>query len=110
MKNGRPDSYWRILVVQYRKSWIAVVALFILLVFFLVALSADFIANDKPLIMKYRGEFYFPAVQDYAVWLGISRWDRNFQNVAFKQFARTSFGAGDWVQFPPIPYSPNETN
>jgi peptide/nickel transport system permease protein len=110
MKIGRPEGYWHIVVRQFRRSRIAVAGLLILIVFFAVAATADFIANDKPLVMKYHGEFYFPALKDYAVWLGMSRWEREFQNVRFKQFTRTSFKEGDWVQFPPIPYSPNETN
>jgi peptide/nickel transport system permease protein len=110
MKDARHNSYWHILARQFRKSRIAVAGLFVLALFFVLALSADFIANDKPLVMKYHGQLYFPALKDYGVWLGMTRWNREFQNIAFKQFTRTSFGEGDWVQFPPIPYSPNETN
>jgi peptide/nickel transport system permease protein len=106
----RPEAYWQIVARQFRKNRIAVAGLGVIFAFFVLAAVADFIANDKPLVMKYRGEIYFPAVKDYAVWLGISRWSPEFQNVAFKEFARTNFKDGDWAEFPPIPYSPTETN
>ncbi len=30
-----------------------------------VSLLAELIANDKPLILKYKGEFYFPVFSSY---------------------------------------------
>ena len=110
MKNGSREDYWHVVARQFRRNRVAVAGLVILIVFFALAAAADFIANDKPLVMKYRGAVYFPAFKDYAVWLGISRWDPQFQGVGFKEFAKANFTEGDWVVFPPIPYSQNEVN
>src|SRR5262245_19829326 len=111
MKNALPpEGYWYSLARQFQKNRVAVVAFVIVVILFFVAVAADFIANDKPLVMKYDGELYFPVLKDYAVWLGISRWPRQFQNVVFKEFAKGNFKAGDWAQFPPIPYSQNEVD
>ena len=41
-------------------------SLWIFLVLFVVSLFAEFIANDKPFLIKYDGEFYFPAIVSYA--------------------------------------------
>ena len=30
-----------------------------------ITMPAEFIANDKPLLLKYKGEFYFPVLIDY---------------------------------------------
>src|SRR5262245_19780394 len=106
----RPESYWHLLVLQFRKNRIAMVGLVIIAGFFVVAAAADLIANDKPLLMKYAGKMYFPALMDYAVRLGISRWDPQFQNIVYKEFAKTNCKDGDWAAFPLIPYSPNEVN
>lgn len=38
----------------------------IFLVLFFVSLFAEFIANDRPFLVKYDGGFYFPAVVTYA--------------------------------------------
>jgi len=73
-----------------------------------IAALADFIANDKPLVMRYRHSFYFPVLKQYSVSLGVSRWQPEFQNISFKEFVAANFGADDWVQFPPIRYSPGE--
>src|SRR5204863_60896 len=97
-------------VRQFRKNRLSVAGLIIVFGLFLVAILADFIANDKPLLMKYGGSLYSPAVKDYAVWIGLSRWPREFQNISFKDFLQQNSKNGDWVAFPPIPYSPNYVN
>src|SRR5262249_16744404 len=40
-------------------------SLWIFLVLFIVSLFAEFIANDKPFLIKYDGRYYFPAVISY---------------------------------------------
>lgn len=37
----------------------------IFIVLFILCLGAEFIANDKPLLVKYDNAFYFPVVQSY---------------------------------------------
>jgi peptide/nickel transport system permease protein len=111
MKNERrPDGYWRILARQLRKNRVATAAFVVIIGIFAIAAVADFIANDKPLVMSYKGKIYFPVLKDYAVRLGLSRWDGSFQNVVFKEFTGTNFTKDDWAQFPLIPYDPNEVN
>ncbi|PYS38337.1 MAG: peptide ABC transporter permease [Acidobacteria bacterium] len=110
MKNERPERYRQILARQFRNNRIAMAGFVVVVTLFGIGAGADFIANDKPLVMRYQGRIYFPVVKDYAVWLRISRWDRQFQNVGFKEFARGNFKQGDWAQFPPVPYSPTEVN
>ena len=41
-------------------------SLWIFLVLFIVSLFAEFIANDKPFLIKYDDRFYFPAIVSYA--------------------------------------------
>ncbi len=40
-------------------------SLWIFAVLFVLSLFAEFIANDKPFLVKYEGKFYFPAVVSY---------------------------------------------
>ena len=68
------ESYWSLVKHQYKKNKLAVLALYLVIAMGLVAVFADFIANDKPLIASYNGSMYFPVVKDYMVGLGISRW------------------------------------
>ena len=102
--SGRREDYWSIIVRQFRKNRIALVGLALVILLFAVALGADFIANDMPLVMQYEGQIYFPAVNSYGVWLGLSRWDPQFLNVRYKEFVEDNFSDEDWVVFPPIPY------
>jgi microcin C transport system permease protein len=41
------------------------ISLWVFAILFVVSLFAEFIANDKPFLVKYDGHFYFPAVVTY---------------------------------------------
>ncbi len=41
-------------------------SLWIFLVLFVRALFAEFIANDRPLVVRYDGHWFFPVLQDYS--------------------------------------------
>ncbi|PWC10346.1 microcin ABC transporter permease [Brenneria roseae subsp. americana] len=41
-------------------------ALWIFLVLFIITLFSELIANDKPLLVKYNGQFYTPFIVDYS--------------------------------------------
>ena len=45
-----------------RRAWWSLIIFSIL---FLICLPAEFVANDKPLLVKYRGELYTPVIQFY---------------------------------------------
>src|ERR1041384_2467192 len=109
MKAARQaEGYWHIVSRHFLRNRVAVAGLVIVLFLFIVAALADCIANDKPLVMKYQNQIYFPVAKDYAAWLGISRWQAQLQNVSFKDFVASNFKEGDWAQCPPIRYSPND--
>jgi peptide/nickel transport system permease protein len=111
MKNDqRPEGYWQIVYRQFCRNRVAVAGLVIVFSLFALAALADFVANDKPLVMKYQGQIYSPVIKDYAVRLGISRWPIQFQNISFKDFTAAKFKPGDWAQFAPIRYSPTDVN
>lgn len=52
---------WNNFKANRRGYW----SLMIFLVLFFVTLFAEFIANDKPIIARYKGEFLFPVLVDY---------------------------------------------
>ena len=108
MTTKRAQTYWSIVARQFRKNKIAVFGLLLVLGLFALAITADFIASDKPLVIRYQGQIYFPVVKDYSVWLGISQWRPPFQNISYKEFVEANFKGEDWAVFPPIRYSPND--
>ena len=40
----------------------------------------------------------------------MTQWERQFLNVRYKEFSERNFGDDDWAVFPPIRYSPTETD
>lgn len=106
----RREDYFSIVWRQFRRNRLAVVGLWMVCLLFAIALGADFIANDRPLVMQYEGSTFFPIVRGYGVGLGLIEWQSQFQNVRFKEFADTNFNDGDWALFPPIRYGPGETD
>ncbi|MDP6776380.1 MAG: ABC transporter permease [Candidatus Latescibacteria bacterium] len=96
-------SYRGLVWRQFRKNRLAVASLTAICLLALVAISADLLAGNKPYYMVYKGETYFPAFRQYAVYLGLTDWPdvlrrrRNFKRLK-----------ADRAIFPPIPYAPDE--
>ncbi len=92
----------------------AMVGFWTVVVLVVVALLADFIANDRPLLIKFDGRIYSPVVEGYLAHLGLSKPPVDFRNKKFKLLVemdrRRPPGERkvEWVLFPPIPYSPND--
>jgi peptide/nickel transport system permease protein len=93
---GLWSSVWR----QFKRSPISLGAFYAVCLLILMALFADFLANDQPYYLRYRGKTYFPIVQNYFVKLRLSQWPAELLNVDFKKLD------GAETIFPPIPYRP----
>jgi peptide/nickel transport system permease protein len=92
---------WAILEkINRRRSWRWARRSFIALV--LVALFANFLANNKPLLCQYQGQWYAPAFRAVAVDLGLLSWPPHMVNLRWDQQQFT------WVIWPPVPYAPNQ--
>jgi len=96
-----PDqSFWSNVKKQFKKNKIAVYSLRFILALLIIAVVADFLANEKPIVAKYKGNLYFPVFKEYAVDWGFTDWQPEFQNIEWKNL---DF---DWALFPPVPYLP----
>ncbi len=100
IKNASSQSYWANVKKQFKKNKTAVYSLKFILALVVIAVFADLIANEKPLIAKYKGEIYFPVFKSYSVDMGLSQYPKDFQNVAWKDMPF------EFAVFPPIPYLP----
>ena len=80
----------------------AVWSLWIFGVVFIVSLFAEFIANDKPLIVSYDGGYYFPVLVSYPE----TAFGGEFETTAdYKDpFVQDLINEKGWYVFPPIPY------
>src|SRR5437660_7943197 len=75
----RLDSFRR----NRRGFW----SLWIFLAVFLVTLFADFIANDRPILLRYARAWYFPVLTDYpdAPFVGAFRSVADYRDPAVKK-------------------------
>ena len=98
------------IIHQFRRNRLALFGFATVCVLLAIGAFADFIANDKPLLMHYGETTFSPVLRDYAVSLGLSQWQPELQNISFKELAARDFKSGDWAWFPPIRYSPNDVD
>ena len=66
------QNYWSYVKRQYRKNTLARIALWFMVFMAIVAVLADFLANDKPIACNYKGTFYMPVVHEYLVGMGMA--------------------------------------
>lgn len=77
-------------------------SLWIFSILFGVSLLAEGIANDRPLLVRYQGEFFFPVFQDYAE----TEFGGEFATTADYQdpYVVQLIEAEGWIIWPLIPY------
>lgn len=92
------QTYWSLVKHQYKKNKLAIIALYIVLFLVVIAVFADFLSNNKPIVAKYNGELYFPIFKEYLVDLGISKWTPELINFDWKTANL------DFAIWPPIKY------
>lgn len=94
---------------KFKRSKRAYYSLLILVGIYFIALFSNVIANDKPLLVKYEGELFFPIFRFYDgsnFGLGASE-KPNYKEID-KSPAFTE-AKGNFMIFPPIPYGSNES-
>jgi peptide/nickel transport system permease protein len=95
------QSYWAVVRRQFRKNRPAVWSMRMLAVLFLIGMTADFIANEKPYYCVINGQSYFPVFKGVGVDLGIAKWPTELSNVTWKELKY------DKVIWAPVPYYPS---
>jgi microcin C transport system permease protein len=83
-------------------------SLWIFLFLFFVSLFAEFIANDKPLAISYRGSLYFPVFTSYSE--KFFGGDFDTEAMYRDQFIADKINADGWMIWPPIRYSYSTIN
>jgi microcin C transport system permease protein len=96
---------WQNFKANRRGYW----AFWLFLILFFVSLFAEFIANDKPFLVKFDGKFYFPVFVNYAE----TTFGGDFETAADYRdpFLRKLVAdKGGYMVWPPIRYSYNTHN
>ncbi|MBY0469599.1 ABC transporter permease subunit [bacterium] len=88
----------------FLRNKIAVVSLSILAVSLVCSLLSEWIANDRPYILRFQGKTYFPILfQPSAQELGVT----DSFSVEYKKLP---LQAGDWAVYPPVAFNPFQSN
>lgn len=85
------------------------ISLWIFSILFVLCFFAEILSNDKPLIVKYEGDYYYPVVKSYSetTFGGDFETEADYSDV----FVREQITRGDnWMIEPIIPYSYNTIN
>ncbi len=87
-----------------RRGWWS---LWIFAILFVVTLFAEFVANDKPILISYKNEYYAPIFTDYPEevfggFLPVT----NYRD----PFIQDEIAANGWMIWPPIRYSYQSVN
>ena len=83
-------------------------SLWIFLAVFLVSLFAEFIANDKPIVLSYDGKLYWPIFQEYpeTVFGGFLETETEYRDTE----VRAMIEEKGWMVWPVIPFSYRSVN
>jgi len=78
-------------------------SLWIFLAVFLVTLFAEFIANDRPVLVRFNGAWYYPVFVDYpeTTFSGEFPTAADYRDPAVKKLIE----AKGWMLWPPVPFS-----
>jgi microcin C transport system permease protein len=96
---------WEVFKLNRRGFW----SLWLFLFLFGISLGSEFIANDKPILVKYDGQLYWPIFKAYpeTAFGGIFETEAEYRDPAVKEMIAKS---GGWVLWPPIRFSYNTQN
>lgn len=95
----RSRGYWATVWVEFKKDRLALFSVLLIIFLCFVAMFQDFVAGNKPLVLKQGSSLYFPVLFHYS----------EFNGTDFKLLSK-ELRKGDFVVFPPVKYSPTETD
>jgi microcin C transport system permease protein len=89
---------------RFKANRMGYTSLWIFVILFSLSMCAELIANDKPLVVRYQGQFYFPILQSQpeTVFGGDFATPTDFLDPDIR---RSITSKGNWAVYPPIPYS-----
>ncbi|MCC6598513.1 MAG: ABC transporter permease [Alphaproteobacteria bacterium] len=95
-------------IAQFKANRRGYFSLWAFIALFIIAMLSNFIANDKPLLVRYDGAMYFPVLQSYAetVFGGDFETEAEYRD----PFVTEQIRAKGWMIWPPIRFSYDTIN
>jgi len=103
---ARSPGFWRIVWRRFRRDRFAMSGLIVVAVMFSVSYLAPVIANNKPIVMRWEGKLYLPAVAEMAPF----RWVMKYPELYTVDFDEIKQDKSVALLMPPVPYSPIATS
>ncbi len=96
---------WEVFKLNRRGYW----SLWIFFVLFGISLCSEFIANDKPILIKYEGQYYWPIFKAYpeTAFGGVFETEAVYRDPAVMTMVEQK---GGWIVWPPIRFSYDTAN
>ena len=95
--------------LRFRRNRLGFTSFVLFGVLLVLSLLAEVISNDKPLVVRYDGQFYFPLVKTYPE--KVFGGDFETETDYLDPFIREQFAKpGNWAVFPPNPYGAKTIN
>lgn len=90
-------------IANFNKNRRGFYSLIIFLVLFFISIFAEFIANDKPIVVNYKGGIYFPVVKEYreTTFGGVFETETDYRD----PFIKKQISENGWAIWPIIEYS-----
>lgn len=91
---------------SHKRGWYS---LWLFLILFILSLGAEFIANDKPLVVSYDGALYFPVLKRYpeTTFGGEFPLQANYKSPYIQELVAEKQG---WMIWPVIPFNYSSIN
>ncbi len=92
-------GFWGTAWTEFKKDRLALAGFIIILFLLATAICDNVLAGNRPIFLRWNGKSYFPVLFDY----------RELYGVDFEKVTK-NLGRGEFAIFPPIKYSPTQTD
>jgi len=89
---------------RFKRNKAAMVSAWVLIVIAFFSFTAEFWANNRPIVMKYNGSLYVPLLKTYHP----TEFGR--EDIFVMDYRALEFKEGDWAAWPMVQWDPFESN
>ncbi|WP_227671551.1 ABC transporter permease [Psychrobacter sp. 72-O-c] len=107
-KKRHLNPVWQARLDRFRDNRLGVISLVVFTVVFVICMAVNVIANDKPLLVQYQGDYYIPVLKAYpeTTFGGIFETETNYKDPAVQEL----INAQGYYVMPLIPFADQTPN